>query len=122
MKGRAAILLSGAVGVPLAAPIYILAMIAGGPIIPLPGEAAPVMFVVLLAAALVEMPVMVFALRTLARQSTSPAFLLGLNVVYVSFAGVYAALQVLLFGRSGFSEVLLGLTFVRWLSGWLIVA
>ncbi len=115
-------MVSGAVGVPLAAPIYILAMIAGGPIVPLAREAEPVMFVVLLVAALVEMPVMVFALRTLARQNSRPYLLHGLNVVYVSFAGVYAALQVLLFGQSGFSEVLLGLTFVRWLSGWLIAA
>ncbi len=116
MSERFKLFLSGAVGVALAALFYFLAMqVSGlfGQLIAM-REAELLIFFILLAFALVEMPVMVFGLRTLRVQHVRPLLFYGVNVVYVAFAAFYALVQVILFGASVWSLVLVALCLVRW--------
>ncbi len=118
---------SGAVGLALAALVYFLAArVVGGilrevlaGLVPLP-ETQAIVFVILLGFSLLEMPVMIFALRTLHGDKGSQGVFYALNALYVAFASAYAALMVLLFGESSFSELLVGMSAVRWLSAWWI--
>jgi hypothetical protein len=115
-------MISGAVGTGLAALLYFLATRLGGALrafVPTP-EAQVVIFVILLVIALAEMPITVFALRTLRASTVSRLMLHTLNGGYVAFAAVYAAVLVLLFSVSAFSALLVSLTAVRWVSDWWI--
>ncbi len=122
MNERLKLFLSGAVGVALAALVYFVAMQASGLLGQLIAvrEAELLIFFILLAFALVEMPVMVFGLRTMRAQRVRPLLFYGVNVVYVGFAAFYALVQVVLFGASVWSLVLVGLCLVRWGSDWVI--
>ena len=86
-------------------------------------SATLVIFVFLLLVALVEMPMMVFALRKMAQSATAPRRLITLGFwLYVVFASVYAAMYVLLTGDNYFSlgTVLAALALVRFASGVLV--
>ncbi len=116
MSERLKLFLSGAVGVALAALVYLLSMqVTGlfGQLVAL-RQAELVIFIILLVFALVEMPVMVFGLHTLHVKRVRPLMFYGVNILYVSFAAFYALVQVLLFGPSMWSAVLVGLCLVRW--------
>jgi hypothetical protein len=76
-------------------------------------------FVVLLLIALVEMPMMVFALRKMA-QSTTPRLMISSGfALYVMFAAVYASLYILLTdaGYFYFGATLAALGIARFVSG-----
>ncbi len=116
MRERVILFLSGAVGVALAALVYFVSIQVSG----LLGrfvalrEAEIIVFIILLGVALVEMPVMVFGLRTLRTQHLSPLLFYGVNALYIAFAAFYALVQVILFGVSTWSSILVGLCLVRW--------
>jgi hypothetical protein len=115
--------LSGAVGILLAALVYFLAKRANGAlsmVIPV-REAEIVIFAVLLMISLLEMPVMIVGLRQLRAASVSRVLAYAANTFFVAFAAVYAALQVLFFGESNYSDLLAGLSVLRWLGGlWIL--
>lgn len=117
MNARALLLLSGAVGLGLAALFYLLSRAVQGTLsfLLLLPQAAIVIFVVLFLVSLVEIAVMVWALQRVEPQV--PFWALGLlAAAYVAFAGVYA------FGYALFAfdvrgiQLLAALAFVRWLS------
>jgi len=71
--------------------------------------------------ALLEIPVMLFGLRQMARSSTTPRrLLLGTFALYVMFASVYASMFVLLTGQIAWGIVLAALCLARFASGALI--
>ena len=77
-------------------------------------------FTLLLLLALIEMPMMVFAMRRMATSAGSPRGLITLtNMGYVAFASVYAIIFVLLTGDNYFSlgNVLAALCIARFASG-----
>ncbi len=116
------LVLSGAVGIVLAALLYFPATRIGGilrVLVPL-REAEIIIFVILLGTALIEMPVMLYGLHVLLNSSVTRRFIYGVNALYVAFAAVYAIILVLLFGESNLSLLLVGLCGVRWLSDWVI--
>lgn len=74
-----------------------------------------------LALSLVEIPMMLFGLRQMARSSSTPRRLLvGTFAFYVMFASVYASIFVLLTGQIGWGIALAALCLVRFASGWWI--
>lgn len=123
MITRSAMVLSGAVGILFAALIYLLATrLAGalGPLVPI-RQAQWVVFAILFAVSFLEMPVMLFGLRRLRASKMRRVLFCSANTMYVAFGGVYAAVQVLLFGESNLTAVLAGLSLVRWITGsWMI--
>ncbi len=122
MRPRPALALSGAVGVALAALVYFLATRVGSVLRSLVAlrEAEVIIFIILLVISLIEMPVMIFGLRTLFREKVSTLFVYAVNGIYVGFASFYAAILVLLFGESNLSVLLAGLSLARWASDWWI--
>lgn len=113
---------SGLAGIVIAGLIFFAAVSASrsiGPLIALPGAQLPI-FLVLFSISLVEIPLMLFALRQLGRSSSAGQVYGLVNAGYVAFAAVYASVQTLLFGESDFSYVLLALSLARWVSGLLI--
>ena len=63
---------------------------------------------------LAEIPMMVFAMRRLVEErADNRAVVLGLNLLYVSFAGVYGAPVILLTGHIGWGSALCALGIVR---------
>jgi hypothetical protein len=67
---------------------------------------------------LVEIPLMIVALRQMARNVTTPhRLVLSAFAVFVMFASVYAAMFVLLTGEIGWASVLAGFAFVRLAGG-----
>ncbi len=122
MKERRALIVSGAAGVALAALVYFLTtrvspFLRGWVLL---REAEIIAFVILLVFTLLEIPVMVFGLRTLYREKVNRTFFYAVNGFYVAFASFYAAVLVLLFGESGFSALLVSLSLARWASDWWI--
>jgi hypothetical protein len=118
-KPRYGLMASGLVGLALAPLIYFLTARSDGLLRGWEGmrAAEAVIFLGLLAVALVEVPAMVFALRMLSRSSASRWFLYAANAAFVAFAAVYAAVLNLLFGQSFLSGLLASLSVVRWISG-----
>lgn len=110
---------SGLVGLALAPLIYFLSARVGGLLHQWEGArgAEAIMFVGLLAVALAEVPVMVFALSLLSRSNLSRSFLYVANGAYVAFAAVYAAVLNLMFGESVFSALLASLSLLRFITG-----
>lgn len=114
MNVRRGLIGSGAAGLLLAALIYLAALPLRGVLgrfLPLRGAEMPI-FVFWLVVSLVEMPVMVFALR----QMREERWALLLNAVYVAFAGVYAALFILVVDDAQLGALLAGLSAARWAS------
>lgn len=75
-------------------------------------------FVFLFALSLVEIPMMLFGLRQMARSSATPRRLLvGTFAFYVMFASVYASIFVLLTGQIGWGIALTALCLLRFASG-----
>ncbi len=63
---------------------------------------------------LAEIPMMVFAMRRLLiERADNQAAVLGLNLIYVAFAGVYGAPVILLTGAVGWGTALCALGIVR---------
>ncbi len=82
------------------------------------GIGVGIVFLVLLLMALAEIPVMVWALRRMVRDASTPrAVVLGTHVVYNSFAAVYAAAFVLVTGRETLGLVLAGVGLLRFITG-----
>ncbi len=85
------------------------------------GIGAIVVFAVLLAFSLVEMPVMLFGLRQMARSQTTPrAMVIGTYAVYVTFASVYASAFVVLTNEFAWGLGLAALCVARFASGALV--
>ncbi len=79
---------------------------------------ATIAFGILLAIALIEMPLMVFGLRQMARESQTPRTLvIGTFALYTSFASVYASAFVLATGEVVMGIILAVLTVPRLISG-----
>lgn len=79
---------------------------------------AAVTFAFLLLLAVVEVPMMVFGLRQMARSASTPQRLLRATfAIYVAFAAFYAALFVLLTGHIGWGLGIVALCGVRFISG-----
>ncbi len=77
-----------------------------------------IVFFVVLALALFEMPVMVWGLRKMARDASTPRLaLLGTHVAYCSFAAVYAAAFVLVTRQQTLAMLLAALALLRFASG-----
>lgn len=75
-------------------------------------------FVFLLVLSVIEMPLMIVALRQMVRRhSTSPRLVRATFAIFVMFAAIYAAMFVLLTGQILWSIVLVGLCLVRFASG-----
>jgi hypothetical protein len=111
--------LSGAAGILFGAFIYLIAARIGemlGPLMPF-RDAAFVLFLLLFAISVVEMPVMLFGLRHMRAAKMNNALIHGLNTIFVAFAAVYAGIQVILFGESNLSLLLVGLSLARWAAG-----
>jgi hypothetical protein len=82
---------------------------------------AAIMFAVLLALSVTEMPLMVFGLRQMARRVSAPQPLLfGTYFIYVTFASVYAAVFVLATGLVAWGLALAALALARFASGVLV--
>ena len=83
------------------------------PLLPYPTVAA-LMALTLGFFSLAEIPIMVLALRRLlAERADNQVVVLGLNLLYVAFAGVYGAPVILLTGDAGWGIALCALGFVR---------
>ena len=78
-----------------------------------------VVFAILLIIALVEMPMMVFAIRLLSSTTISRRVVDGAFLFYVAFASIYAMIFILLSGNDYpyFGTWLAALGLVRFLSG-----
>lgn len=75
-------------------------------------------FAFLLLLALIEMPMMVFGLRQMARSASTPRrLLLATFGFYVAFASVYASALVLLTGQIALGLVIAGMCLARFGSG-----
>ncbi len=85
----------------------------------IPGRlGAGIVFFVLLVLALSEMPVMLWALRKMVRDQSTPRLaVLGTHVAYSSFAAIYAAAFVLLTGEEMLALVLAAIGVLRFVSG-----
>ena len=82
------------------------------------GIGAVVVFVVLLAISLAEIPLMLYGLRQMARSSSTPRLMLvGMYAIYVAFGSVYASIFVLLTGQIVWGLALAALCVVRFASG-----
>ncbi len=118
MKGS--LLIAGIVGLLLSAAIYWGGSIVARriPILVTSPVGAGIVFALLLAVALAEMPIMIFGLRQMARSLNTPRPALnGTFVIYVTFAAVYAAAFVLVTGQFAWGLVLAALSLVRLASG-----
>ncbi|MBI4786596.1 MAG: hypothetical protein HY782_06075 [Chloroflexi bacterium] len=79
---------------------------------------AAITFAVLLLIALAEMPMMVVAMRNMARSPSTPrGILLGTNAGYTAFASVYACIFVLATGQVSGGLALAALGMLRFVSG-----
>ena len=117
MNARLILWLSGAVGILFAALIYFAALQVRGVLggwVPFP-LARLVIFFILFAVSLAEILVMTFALRKL-WQTRIPKLIYVVNVLYVAFAAVYAAVFLVLVDDPNLGAVLASLSFVRWAS------
>jgi hypothetical protein len=76
-----------------------------------------VAFIVALGLSLFEIPVMVFSLRQIARDSTSRSLIDGLFGLFVCFASVYASMFILLTGTDYLGLALALLCLVRFFTG-----
>lgn len=75
-------------------------------------------FAFLLLLALLEVPMMVFGLRQMARSASTPRRLLQVMfAIYVAFAAFYASLFVLLTAQIAWGLVIVAVCVLRWLSG-----
>jgi small-conductance mechanosensitive channel len=116
--------LAGFIGLLIGAGVYAAASVLSArlpTLVAQDGIGAAIIFAILLAFSLGEIPLMVFALRQMARSATtSRRFVLGVFVVYVAFASVYASIFVLLTGQVLWGIALAGLCVVRLASGALV--
>ncbi len=79
---------------------------------------AAMVFAFLLLLALLEVPMMVFGLRQMARSASTPRrLLLTVFAIYVAFAAFYASLFVLLTGQIAWGLGIAAVCVVRWGSG-----
>jgi hypothetical protein len=79
---------------------------------------AVIVFAFLLLLALLEVPMMVFGLRQMARSASTPRrLLLAAFAIYVAFASFYASLFVLLTGQIAWGLGIAAVCVVRWGSG-----
>ncbi len=121
MKQRVFLWLSGAAGIVLAALFYLLALQLQGALktLLLIPDAGFVIFVLLLLVSVIELAVMTFALRHLAKQL--PFRLICLIAAgYVAFAGVYAIGYAMIVPDARGSLVLAALCVVRWFTLFLV--
>jgi hypothetical protein len=85
------------------------------------GIRAAIAFAILLLISLAEMPMMLFGLRQMARNETTPyALVIGTFTVFVMFASVYASVFVLITGEFAWGLALAALCLARFAGGaWL---
>jgi hypothetical protein len=85
---------------------------------PLPHQAVTLLVVIVFGCfSIAEIPMMIFAMRRLAaEQPENRGVVLGLNVLYVSFAAVYGVPVLLLTGSVGWGLALCGLGLVRFVT------
>lgn len=111
-------IVSGAAGLVVAALIYFGALGLRGAlsgILP-NGLAGTIIFFILLVVSILEIGVMVLALRQMLSARLEREFIYALNLIYVAFASVYAAIFLILVGDTSLGVVLAGLSLVRLLS------
>jgi hypothetical protein len=78
-------------------------------------------FALLLLVTVVEMPMMIMAMRQMVHSASTPrAVVLGTNVGYVAFASVYAAVFLLITGENRWACILAALSILRFASGVLV--
>ncbi len=78
---------------------------------------AGILCLILLGVAVVEIPLMSFGLKQMARGKTPRALVVAVFLIYVTFASVYASILVLLTGAFLLSVGLAGLALVRYATG-----
>ena len=120
---RRGFVVAGLIGLVVGVAIYFGAgaVAARIPILIQGGIGAAVVFAILLAISLAEMPLMLFGLRQMARSQTTPrAVLIGTYTVYVTFASVYASIFVVLTNEFAWGLVLAALCIARYASGVLV--
>ncbi len=111
----------GAAGIFLTALFYFLALRVQGALkfLLLLPDAGIVIFVLLLLVSLIEIAVMTFALRRLAKLVPF-RMLCVIAGGYVAFAGMYAVVYALLVPETRGIQILAALCVVRWFTLWLI--
>lgn len=78
-------------------------------------------FALLLLVTVVEMPMMIMAMRQMVHSASTPrAVVLGTNMGYVAFASVYAAVFLLITGENKWAGILAALSVLRFASGVLV--
>ncbi len=120
---RRDLVVSGLIGLFVAAGIYFGAgaVSARIPVLIQGGAGAVIVFAILLLISLVEMPMMLFGLRQMARSQTTPgALVIGTFMVFVIFASVYASIFVVLTNEFAWGLVLAALCLARFASGVLV--
>ncbi len=120
---RRGFVVSGLIGLAVAAAIYFGAGTVASriPILVQGRIGAIVVFVILLAISLAEMPMMLFGLRQMARSPSTPrALLIGTYTIFVIFASVYASVFVLLTAEFALGLVLAAMCVARFASGALV--
>ncbi|MCC7162864.1 MAG: hypothetical protein IT331_10260 [Anaerolineae bacterium] len=121
MSPRWSVLITGAVGLVLAALFYLLAAEMNGALrvlIMIP-DASIVIFLILLAISLLEIALMMYALASLAAR-VPVLFLCVIAGGYVAFAGVYTLMYGLFVPDARGMQALAGLALVRWLTLWFL--
>ncbi len=115
------IALSGMIGLTLDACIFFLAnwLASFLPTLATGFITTTVVFVIILIVALVEMPIMVVAIRILSTTAITRRIIQGSFAIYVSFASIYALMFILLAGNGypWLGIVLAALGLVRFASG-----
>jgi hypothetical protein len=110
----------GIIGLLIGAGVYFgaSALSAYIPILLQDGIVSAIAFCFLFLLALVEIPMMVFGLRQMARRDSTPRrLLLATFGFFVAFASVYASAFVLLTGQIALGLVIVALCVVRFISG-----
>jgi hypothetical protein len=119
----AQMMLSGAAGIILAALVYYAISDSGGILLPYFGKTAEaIVFLLLFAFSLLELPLMAFGLRTMQKTFAVNRAIASVSFgAYVGFAGIYAGIQAGLFGATFFSHALVATSLLRWLTGFWII-
>jgi hypothetical protein len=117
---RRDLLSSGIIGLLAGAGVYLgaSALSARLPILLQSGIVVAIVFGFLFLLVLIEIPMMLFGLRQMARGDSTPRrLLLATFGLFVAFASVYASAFVLLTGQMALGLVIVGLCVVRFISG-----
>ena len=113
------LILPGTAGLVISASIFSIAGFGASrfPALIQNGLIVGVIFVFLLGLSIVEIPMMLYGLRLMARSQTQTFILAGTFVIFISFASVYASVFIALTANPILGSVLAFLSLVRFAGG-----